>query len=227
MVSSRTAPRDWALYERVARSLAHSVGNTINVVFGRLSIVELDPGLRPESKHAIERARLRLRSLQHDLESALRWPPLERVPNDPLGVVIERLATELNVELHHAEVLERDPIAHQPGRELGLRCLENASRVLDPSATPEWHLGVRELHGEALLTLTVSLDASRAPAERKALLEPWFSEEARALDGAERHGRLLLAQALGLLEDANVTLDIESSSPALTSITLVWYRVHA
>jgi hypothetical protein len=83
----------------------------------------------------------------------------------------------------------------------------------------------RRLHREReILTLTFALEAQRAPPSRKALLEPWFSDEAHALDGAKRHGRLLLAQALGRLEESGTTLDVQRADEDITAVTLSWHH---
>lgn len=226
MFSSRTAQLDWALYQRVTRSLAHSVGNSINVVWGRLSLLERDANLNEASLAHLERARARLKTLQEELMGALNVPPIEGFPGEPVRDVLESLRKELEIELRNQEVLKQDDIMFEGVSELALRCLENACRVLDSTRSAVWELGSCPVRDRRALTMTVILDAKHAPPERKALMEPWFSEDTHALDGQRRHGRLLLARALGLLEESGVRLHIERLDASVTGVTLTWRPAH-
>lgn len=226
MFPSQTDQLDWALYQRVTRSLAHSVGNTINVVWGRLGLMERDDALQEGTLAHIERARARLKTLQEELASALNLPPAQAEPTESVAEVLARLGDELDIELGNAEILESEDVVFEVGSELALRCLENACRVLDSNASQVWQLGSSPVRDRRALTLSFRLDERRAPASRKALLEPWFSEDAHALAGRERHGRLLLAQALGLLEDSGVRLHIERLESSATGVTLTWRPGH-
>jgi hypothetical protein len=227
MFSSQTAQLDWALYQRVARSLAHSVGNSINVVWGRLSLLERDAGLNETSLAHLERARARLKTLQEELMGALNIPPMEGFVGEPVRDLLESLRKELDIELRNQEVLKQDDITFEGASELALRCLENACRVLDSSRAPVWELGSCPVRDRRALTLTALFDSTHAPPERKALMEPWFSEDTHTLDGQRRHGRLLLARALGLLEESGVRLHVERLGSTVTGVTLTWRPAHA
>lgn len=223
MASGRTSQYDWALYERVARSLAHSVGNTINVVSGRLSLLERQTELGAELIGSLRKARARLLTLQEELRFALHMPPEDATGSDrPLAQLLPGIAGDAGVELGNAELLHASEAERVTGNEIGFRCLADACRLLGEGSAGSWLLGTESVRGREALTLTVPLESSRAPEDRKALLEPWFSQEVQRLDGKFRYGRLLLAQALGLLEDSGAALSIRQVSPGLTAVVLIW-----
>lgn len=222
MASDKSTQRDWTLYERITRSLAHSVGNTINVVSGRLSLLESQSELGEDRIASVRRARARLLTLQDDLRGALRFSPEDAAGGEqPLVDLLSVMGSEGGVDLRNRDVLQSSGIGLAMGNECGLRRLAEACFLLH-SGTCQWHLGSETTPARQSLTLTVQLDAQRVPADRRALLEPWFSREAQALDAASRHGRLLLAQALGVLEDVGAGLSLVQGSAESTSVVLTW-----
>lgn len=222
MSSDNSTQRDWTLYERVTRSLAHSVGNTINVVSGRLSLLEGQSDLGEDCIASVRRARARLLTLQDELRGALRFPPEDAAGGEqPLAGILSAMGSEGGVDLRNGDLLQSSAIGLAMGNECGLRRLAEACFLLH-SGTCHWQLGSETTPERQALTLTVQLDAHRVPADRRALLEPWFSREAQALDAASRHGRLLLAQALGVLEDLGAGLSLAQEGAESTAVVLTW-----
>jgi hypothetical protein len=220
MAADRTDRRDWILYERVARSLAHTVGNTINVVSGRLSLLERQSGTVDDLGETLRRARGRLLTLQEELRFALHLPPEELATGaQSLAHLLEEAGKTPGVELRNLEFLgARGALLAKPN-EFALSYLAGACRILNGGA---WQLGTLVVRDQEAFTLSLNLDAELVPQDRKALLEPWFSKEVEGLSGEARYGRLLLAQALGLLEESGAALSVRQASPGSTAVVLVW-----
>jgi hypothetical protein len=223
MAADQTDRRDWILYERVARSLAHTVGNTINVVSGRLSLLERQSGTVDDVGETLRRARGRLLTLQEELRFALHLPPEEMATGAlSLAHLLEQAGKEPGVELGNRELLgARGALLTKPN-EFALSYLADACRILNGGAVSDWQLGTRVVRDQEAFTLSLTLDAQRVPQDRKALLEPWFSKEVEGLAGDARYGRLLLAQALGLLEESGAALSVLPASSGSTAVVLVW-----
>lgn len=233
MSVDREPGRDWVLFERIARSLAHMVGNAINVISGRLNLIELDSTLSDDSRNALGLMRARLRRLHSDLKGALDFGPVA-ASQDRKSILdtLRSLEGEPDLELQGlAEVtavlsdLQQSPQA----MDVPLLYLRDACRRL---ALPHqqgkcvWSFSTTATPRQ--LSLSLSLNHDRAPASRRALVEPWFSEEARDLDVELRYCRLLLAEGLGMLEDQGVKLQVFGANevlpeaPSETRVILLW-----
>jgi hypothetical protein len=207
--------QDWILLDRFARSLAHSVGNAINVISGRLSLVGEEPALAHSSKNSLQRAQERLKRLHTDLRGALEFsaPPehhVESVLSDTLASLREE---GLVISENWAEIAECPVVADGTLAVSLVALLQVNTAYQQLAAAPQPWVASRTGQGRAsAITVRITFHNQELPADRRALTEPWFSREAQTLSSAARYGRLLLAESLALLEEAQVAVKVESSA---------------
>lgn len=209
--------KTWLLFERIARSLAHSVGNAINVVSGRLSLLELDSTLSQDSRDSVKLIRERLRRLHSDLKGALEFARF--VPEGERHSLVDALTLVAQQSAIRVRGLEQvagcrtaaDVAAGSLSPDLALRYLRDGYIGLQPKRECDWSVEVQSSERPTLV-LTMEFSGEQVPALRRALVEPWFSEEAHALDADARYARLLLAQGLALLEDAGAAIVVDEPS---------------
>lgn len=190
------------LFDRVARSMAHCVGNASNVVAGRLSLLEMENSLTERQADTLKRTRDRLYDLQQELQNALDFGGLLPSSNGQTESVVQQLLALQAPSVLRLEGAESLPAEHAVRRPiLGLRYLLNACRLATPGREVVWKVSPGAVEtGDVVLRL--ELGEIEAPPSRRALLEPWFSLEALEQHPSDRYRRLVLAQALGLLEDS-------------------------
>lgn len=213
--ASHDLEKAWMLFERVVRSTAHSVGNAINVVSGRLSLLELDDGLSASGRESLGLIRERLRKTHSELKGAVAFAYGERpAPSaHEVSAQLGALAQEYGLEVTEVQTGEQQqlPRGHSRVRlDVPLRSLCEACRELgnEPARRVRWFLSAE---GTDSLVLTLRFDQEQLPADRRLVLEPWFEPAAAGLPDSQRYARLLLATSLGRLEEggANVSVSQE------------------
>lgn len=231
---SEAPEKTWLLFERIARSLAHSVGNAINVVSGRLSLLELDSTLSQDSRDSVKLIRERLRRLHSDLKGALEFARF--VPEGERHLLVEALTLATQQSRVRVRGLEQvaglrttaDVATGSLSPDLALRYLRDGCLGLQPEGGCDWSVEVVGSE-RPTLALTMEFSCQKVPALRRALIEPWFSEEAHALEADARYARLLLAQGLALLEDGGATIVVDEPSgeePAVArQVQIAWSLV--
>lgn len=222
--------KSWMLFERVVRSTAHSVGNAINVVSGRLSLLELDDGLSAPGRESLALIRERLRKTHSELKGAVSFAYGERrVPAaHPVVTHIASMTREFGFTVNglNSEREGAVPTGHSRVRlDVPLRSLCEACRELGThSHGVEWTVHAEENDN---LVLTLLFEGSHLPADRRLVLEPWFESAAIRLPDNHRYARLLLATALGRLEEGGANVSVSDASGAdadstWTAVRVVW-----
>jgi hypothetical protein len=192
------APEASDLYtERLIRSVAHNIGNLVNVMSGRLSLLELQEGIGPDALQVIGLMRERLRRTQGELRQAVRFvsettKPVPRPDGGSTRVMsyLEGALPAISGEIRGWTDLQGNVRAESCVSSYPLTLplialhggLEKLSRGLD---APSWWLALMP-EGLAL-----GIDASDAvfPADRRSLLEPWFdSKLVRGAQSSRRDG---------------------------------------
>jgi hypothetical protein len=216
---------DYLYSERLIRSVAHNIGNAVNVLSGRLSLLEMEDGLRPESMEMVALMKDRLRRTQAELRGAVRFVsetihdanvaapgPLEQVLTEldnceeflgPIAGKVQAKANEAALACHAAS-----------GLKFALRVLSSGVRAL--ASDDEWPAWSLQAKPEGL-ALEVAVPGAALPTDRRLLLEPWFEPAAMNLPLRERRGRMEAAVALGKLEDggANVSVSLTGGEARL------------
>lgn len=213
--------------ERVMRSVAHNIGNVVNVISGRLSLLELQDGVGPEALEMITLMRDRLRRTQGELREAVRFVSETMQPAS--------LAEGADV----AECLH-EALQNAPGRIEGLELLQEAKvrgcRSTQALTSPLELMtsGLRRVFGttdELLLRLEVNTDGvafeiiapvASLPADRRSLMEPWFDAGAIGCSLEVRRGRLELATALGRLEDGGGQVSAAKEGVDVSRLRIFW-----
>lgn len=216
------------LFDRIARSLAHCVGNASNVVAGRLSLLEMEGALDEQQAHSLKRTRERLYDLQQELQRALDFGGLAQQPAGQAEPVVKQLQAMQEpgvLTVKGTESCDGDQLPHPPIR--GLSYLRLACRLGASEREVEWQV-FRGADDARDIVLRVELGDIQTPLNRRALLEPWFSPEALEQTPEARYRRLILAQALGLLEDSGARFSAAKSqgheSAAADAIEVTWSR---
>lgn len=219
--------------ERLIRSVAHNIGNAVNVLSGRLSLLEMEEGMRPEALEMLALMKDRLRRTQGELRGAVRFvSETLREQNGSCGNEPQHVLTAvgdndvgLGTVAGKEAALASD--AAQRCRANGdlkfaLRVLANGVRaIIAAGDEPAWSLEPRP-EG---LALEVPIAASSLPSDRRFLMEPWFEAAAINLSSRQRRGRLEVAVALGRLEDggANVSvLQTNDGGRAVSRLQVLW-----
>lgn len=215
--------------ERVMRSVAHNIGNVVNVISGRLSLLELQEGMGPESLEMIALMRDRLRRTQGELREAVRFVSETTYGNAP----------QQGVDIEVARSLE-NALVDAPGRFEGLDVLKGeqattfrVTQPLTPSLTL-LTLGLRRIFAQTEglvwrfevnsdgLVLDLLAPVIVLPADRRSLMEPWFDAGAIACSLEVRRGRLELATALGRLEDGGGQVSAGKDGADISRLRIVW-----
>lgn len=228
------APEASDLYtERLIRSVAHNIGNLVNVMSGRLSLLELQDGVGPDALQVIGLMRERLRRTQGELRQAVRFvsettKPVPRADGGSSRVMsyLEAALPALSGEIRGWTDLQGNVRAESCVSSYPLTLpfmalhggLEKLSRGLE---VPSWWL--------ALLPegLALGIDASDAvfPADRRSLLEPWFDSKLIQGGPEQQKGRLEVAVALGWLEDGGAqisTTTVVEEGRSVSQVRAVW-----
>src|SRR5690606_14135432 len=102
------------------------------------------------------------------------------------------------------------PVGHSRVRlDVPLRSLCEACRELgDQDHSVKWSV---DAEGDANLVLTLLFDEGRLPTDRRLVLEPWFENAAAGLPDDHRYARLLLATALGRLEEGGANVSVKEA----------------
>lgn len=213
--------QDWVLFERIARSLAHRVGNASNVVNGRLSLIESTDDAR--TRESIQRARKRLMELDEDLHRVLAFAghrPAD--PPEDLLALLRSLASPGVLQITGLEEASRSEAAPVQARH-ALTTLRDACRFAHDGKELVWSVEVDQQRTTPTIVIGIALDAQVSPADRRTLLEPWFAEGPQP-EPSVRHKRLGLAQALGLAEQAGARIRVEETPDSTlgTRVTLSW-----
>lgn len=201
--------------ERLIRSVAHNIGNLVNVISGRLSLLELQEGIGTEALQVIGLMRDRLRKTQGELRHAVRFvsettKPVITNPAEYDGSVLvylkevqEQVAggiqglSELEVDERAAGCTSSSPLtAPLEALNAGLTKLTQGH---SPSA---WELSL----AQEGLVLGIEGPALAVPADRRALLEPWFDAQLPQGASVVQKGRLEVAVALGWLEEGGAQI---------------------
>jgi hypothetical protein len=215
------------LVDCMARSLAHTVGNAISVISGRLSLVEADESLTEHSRGAVHRAQERLKRLHTDLRGVLKFsaPPddhCEARLSDTLALLRDggMITSQEWEEFANCPTAADGTVA---AASMPLLRLNTAYRQIAAEPTL-WGLSRTQQRQSWAITLRILFQTRELPPDRRALTEPWFSREAQTLPSAARYGRLLLAESLALLEDAQVAVSIDAGASPSESwwLVLAW-----
>lgn len=215
--------------ERVMRSVAHNIGNVVNVLSGRLSLLELQDGMGPEALEMIALMRDRLRRTQGELREAVRF----------VSETTYLASASEGSEFEVAQSLQK-ALGDAPGRVEGLQHLQDervrACRSTQPLASPlalmtsglrrifasaeglRWRF---EVTGEGLL-LDLLAPVALLPADRRSLMEPWFDVGAIACSLEVRRGRLELATALGRIEDGGGQVSAGKDADDVSRLRILW-----
>lgn len=206
--------------ERLIRSVAHNIGNAVNVLSGRLSLLEMEEGMRAESLEMLALMKDRLRRTQGELRGAVRF--VSETLRDSHGdvnkepalvlVAIDECSATLGSIAGKDEAFAND--AAQKCRSNGdlrfaLQALAKGVRALvGTSEQPSWSLDAKP-EG---LALEVLIGTLLLPTDRRSVMEPWFEAAAINLSPTERKGRLEIAVALSRLEDAGANVAVFPAS---------------
>lgn len=217
--------------ERVMRSVAHNIGNVVNVLSGRLSLLELQEGMGPEALEMIALMRERLRRAQTELREAVKFvSETTSIPNGR-GAEDCQVARCLIVALGEAvqqvegwQVLQDEEVAQRfvSSRPLVMPMtllVAGVGRLLGEHGVPKWRC---EVTGEGLLC-ELAVSETFLPSDRRAVLEPWF--DSAAINGPIelRRGRLELATALGRIEEGGAHVSVARAAN-VSLVRIVWAR---
>lgn len=219
--------------ERLIRSVAHNIGNAVNVLSGRLSLLEMEEGMRPESLEMLALMKDRLRRTQGELRGAVRFisetlreanGDVNKEPELVLSA-IDACASVLGEVAGKEEAFANDN-AQRCRANGDLRCslqalAKGVRAVAGASDQPRWSLDAKP-EGVAL---EVVLPASLLPNDRRSVMEPWFESAAINLTPTERKGRLEIAVALSRLEDAGANVAVfpaNESDKAESRLQVLW-----
>lgn len=215
--------------ERVMRSVAHNIGNVVNVISGRLSLLELQDGMGTEALEMIALMRDRLRRTQGELREAVRFVSETTSPSGDSTAKSFAVADALQAVLGdvpgHVEGLDslrdervRGCTSTQP-LVLALGMLVSGLRKLFPQRDGvEWRL---DANGEGLV-LDLIAAAAALPADRRSLMEPWFDVGALGANLESRRGRLEFATALGRIEDGGGQISAAKEGADVSRVRLFW-----
>jgi hypothetical protein len=216
--------------ERLIRSVAHNIGNLVNVISGRLSLLELQEGIGAEALQVIGLMRDRLRKTQGELRHAVRFvsettkPTSTNSSEHDASVVVhlKEVQAQLPSGIHGLSELEEDVRATSFMSSAPLTAPlttlhAGLSKLTQDHAQPVWQLTL----AQEGLVLTIQAPTLAVPADRRALLEPWF--DAQLPHGATivQKGRLEVAVALGWLEEGGAQIST-SSLDGNSLVRAVW-----
>lgn len=219
--------------ERLIRSVAHNIGNAVNVLSGRLSLLEMEDGMRAESLEMLALMKDRLRRTQGELRGAVRFvsETLRETngasPNGPEHVLTALGDTEAQLGVIAGKAVAFDSDVAQRCRANGdlrfaLGVLAKGVRALvEAGQQPAWSL---EAKSEGL-ALEVPVASALLPSDRRSLMEPWFEAAAINLPLAERRGRLEVAVALGRLEDGGANVSVlppTEGERSISRLQILW-----
>jgi hypothetical protein len=209
--------------------VAHNIGNLVNVMSGRLSLLELQDGVGPEALQVIGLMRDRLRRTQGELRQAVKFVSETTKPTshaEPgaasvmgfLGSAVLAIPggirglSELVGNTRAESCISTYPLT------LPLTALGAGLSKLSRDATPaSWEL---ELAPEGLV-LRIEAPDSVFPADRRALLEPWFDAKLQQSALDLQKGRLEVAVALGWLEDGGAQIST-TSGQNVSQVRVLW-----
>lgn len=222
--------------DRVMRSVAHNIGNVVNVISGRLSLLELQEGIGQEGLEMIALMRDRLRRTQGELREAVRF--VSETTYLPAGANQSgngETRCEVAVSLRNA-------MSNAPGKIEGQHQLQDervrsctSTQPLDPPLAL-FTSGLRRIFGDANglgwrfevnddgLALDLLAPAAILPADRRSLMEPWFDTKAIAGDLESRRGRLEVATALGRIEDGGGQVSAAKDPGDVSRLRIFWPR---
>lgn len=219
--------------ERLIRSVAHNIGNAVNVLSGRLSLLEMEEGMKAESLEMLALMKDRLRRTQGELRGAVRFvsETLRETEVESAKTLNHVLTAILESEPNLGTLAGKDAVVAndvaQKCRTSGdlkfaLNVLGKGVRaLLGEDKQPEWSVDAKT-DG---VTLEVAVASTLLPRDRRSLMEPWFEPAAMNLSLTERKARLELAVALGRLEDggANVSvLPLVDGEPPISRLQVLW-----
>lgn len=216
--------------ERVIRSVAHNIGNLVNVISGRLSLLELQDGIGTEALQVIGLMRDRLRRTQGELRQAVKF-------------VSETTKLDSRVELAASSVMSylTSALSAIPGGIRGFEELVGNARAESCISTyPLTHpltalssgLGKLSQAGETAtwelelvpegLVLRIEVPDSVLPADRRSILEPWFDAKLHHGLLEVQKGRLEVAVALGWFEDGGAQISTTSVKD-VSQVRVLWH----
>lgn len=208
-------------FDRVAKSLAHNVGNSIHVVCGRLTLLEQGADLDADSKNILQLIRDRLMRTSSELRLlATRAPRISETLS--LHDLLNQLSAVDAIHIEGIELLHDDPLSVPDGQVVvaALRLLSGMHAVDERERQPAWKVSVSDefVH----LRVPVAKELIRS---RRALLSPWFETCFEELPEADRASQITLAAALGKLEESGAAMNVivqEGEKPACSHIELCW-----
>jgi hypothetical protein len=217
--------------ERVMRSVAHNIGNVVNVISGRLSLLELQDGVGPEALEMIALMRDRLRRTQGELREAVRFvAETTHVPSAQDSSACE-VARSLQIALDGApgsieglQSLQDERVSNcMSTQPLGASFALMTSGLRRIFANSEGLIWRFEATGDGLL-LNLSAPAVLLPPDRRSLMEPWFDAAAVVGSLELRRGRLELAAALGRIEDGGGQVSAAKDGGDVSRLRIFWPR---
>lgn len=216
--------------ERLIRSVAHNIGNLVNVISGRLSLLELQEGIGADALNVIGLMRDRLRKTQGELRHAVRFvsettKPTMSNPTDHDGSVVVYLKeaqTQIAGGIRGLSELQEDDRATSCTSSSPLTAPLAAlnaglNKLTQDHAPSAWQLSL----AQEGLVLGIEASALAVPADRRALLEPWFDAQLPQGATSVQKGRLEVAVALGWLEEGGAQIST-SSVDGNAMIRAVW-----
>jgi hypothetical protein len=241
--------------ERLIRSVAHNIGNAVNVLSGRLSLLEMEEGMRPESLEMLALMKDRLRRTQAELRGAVRFvSETLRETNGSLPTGVQHVLTAVDdSDAVFGGVAGKDAVL---SNEAAQRCRSTCELTFAFNVLAK---GVRALVSESSddtvpkdevpsdvvrsdsvdsnaprwslharpegLALEVTMAPALLPSDRRALMEPWFEATIVNLSLPERRGRLEVAVALGRIEDGGANVSVLPSEDGLARLQVLWNYV--
>lgn len=215
--------------DRVMRSVAHNIGNVVNVISGRLSLLELQDGMGPEALEMIALMRDRLRRTQGELREAVRFvsettslPTAAASSDCEVASSLEKALIDAPGNIQGRQALQdervRGCMSTQPLTPPFSLMTSGLRRIFAESDGLAWRF---EANGDGL-TFDLLGPAALLPPDRRSLMEPWF--DAKAITGSLelRRGRLELATALGRIEDGGGQVSAAKDDGDVSRLRIFW-----